>query len=463
MRLSVFNLYVEDHPEPGCTLVYNTFTGGFVVLERAELGALRRLDAGEGEAVGVDPAYLDPAVGILVESREAEERAWRDFYEESRARVGLSVVVSVTFACNFACTYCCQEDVLDGKTMSHETARRTGAWVAERARAVGSPSIHLVFVGGEPLLHPGRIEEVLAEVRARTDVPVAFTLLTNGLFLTRELVERWVPLGLTAAKVTLDGDERTHSITRRSKRGEDTFATIFRNVIDASGLIHVIVNGNYQDDTTHGFVPLLEQLRAAGFPRGARIRFTPAVAGLGAPSDAASGSCTWSGSAPEVMLALSDEVRRAGYDPGDLMAIGPCALHWKHSFTVDPEGRVYKCPGFLGNPGWAIGDVAVGLDGRHQALDDELQRVQGGCQGCAHRPNCSGGCVAAEWINQGRAEGVGCEGGYFESQKDALVTRKYALASTDSVEEALALFPPLPTPSPIVRQLGLTKLRVLAA
>src|SRR5205085_2541587 len=124
-------------------------------------------------------------------------------YEESRARVGLSVMVSVTFACNFACTYCCQEDVLDGKTMSHETARATGEWLAERARQIGSASIQLIFVGGEPLLHPGRIEEVLASARAHTDLPITFTLLTNGLFMTRDLVERWLPLGLTAAKVTL--------------------------------------------------------------------------------------------------------------------------------------------------------------------------------------------------------------------------------------------------------------------
>ena len=32
--------------------------------------------------------------------------------------------------------------------------------------------------------------------------------------------------------------------------------------------------------------------------------------------------------------------------------LGPCELHWKNNYTIDPEGRVYKCP------------VVAGLHGR---------------------------------------------------------------------------------------------------
>ena len=28
--------------------------------------------------------------------------------------------------------------------------------------------------------------------------------------------------------------------------------------------------------------------------------------------------------------------------------LGPCELHWKNSYTIDPEGHVYKCPAVAG-------------------------------------------------------------------------------------------------------------------
>jgi uncharacterized protein len=469
MRLSGFNLYVADCPVEGRTLVHNTFTGGFVTLPEEELAVLRAADAGqalsEAERAAIDPEYFDPAVGILVESREAEETAYRQWYEQQRRAVErLSAIVSVTFACNFACTYCCQSDVLDGHSMSPDTAKRTAHWLVERAGAIGARTIHLMFVGGEPLLQTARIEEIVHEVRA-SGLALTFGLITNGLFLTRRLVERWRPLGLVSAQVTLDGDETTHGITRRSKkRGEESFATIFRNVLAVAELITVKINGNYQRDTVHGFVPLVRELVRAGFPRGARIHFSPALTALGAPADSASGACSWSGSSPELMLALGDEVRRAGYDAGDPMSVGPCGFYRHHHYAIDPDGRLYKCPGFFGYEEWAIGAVSAGLNARYEELI--RHEVQSDCGGCAHRPNCAGGCVAAVWRTRGRAEGVNCEQDFFEHLKAPLVQRKYALAVADSPEEAAAMVPPLQNAIPVAADRSRHRpaaLRVLAA
>ena len=47
MRLSGFNLYVEDYPEQGQVLVHNTFAGSYVVLDAATVEVLRRADRGE--------------------------------------------------------------------------------------------------------------------------------------------------------------------------------------------------------------------------------------------------------------------------------------------------------------------------------------------------------------------------------------------------------------------------------
>jgi uncharacterized protein len=469
VRLSAFNLYVSDFPQPGTTLVHNTFSGGFAELPAAALDALRKADAGRalepGEHDLIDPALADPDVGIIVEDRQTEERAYRAWYEDRRTRSDeMAVIVSTTFACNLDCTYCCQSDVLDGTNMKEGVAADTARWLGDRALEIGARRLRLTFVGGEPLLHPARIEEMVREVRARVGdrVRVAMHLITNGVFLTRELVDRWLPLGLESAQVTLDGDETTHSITRRSKkRGEDSFAGIFRNVIDVCRLIRVTINGNYTDETTSGFVPLVKKLAAAGFPRGGKINFSPALAALGAPTDASYRSCNWSGSQPEMVIALSDEVRRNGFDSGDPMVVGPCGFHQRHTYAIDPSGHIYKCPGFLGHPEWAIGRVDSGLGPRYETLAG--MNPQRECGSCAHRPDCAGGCVAAVWMASGRAEGVNCEISYFDKYTRHLVGRRYAMASAETVAEAVTLFPPLELAEAPSSRRRSPALRVLAA
>ena len=47
MRLSRFNLFVDGYPEPGSTLIHNTLSGAFTVLDSETIAALRKLDAGE--------------------------------------------------------------------------------------------------------------------------------------------------------------------------------------------------------------------------------------------------------------------------------------------------------------------------------------------------------------------------------------------------------------------------------
>ncbi len=449
LRLSRFNLYVNDFPVAGTTLLYNSLTGAFLELDSETHAALGRLDRGEitTDEVAVDPAWLDDDAQFLVHSYDDDERSFDEWYETMRSRTdSMSAIVSVTFACNLDCTYCCQADVMDGKTMTPATGKATAAWLAGRAIEIGSRRLDITFVGGEPLVQKARIEEIVAELRARLaphGIELSFGLITNGVFMTRELVERWVPLGLRGAQVTLDGDETTHSITRRSKKNaEDSYATIFRNVIECADLISINVNGNYQADTISGFPALITKLRDAGLNPGTRMHFSPALAALGAPSEAATGTCTMGGLDPEWMLGLKDHVKRNGFEPGDPLNIGPCAFHLRHNYALDPLGNIYKCPGFLGKAEWAIGHVSTGLTSAYDRVV-EARPHRSSCGSCAHRPDCAGGCIAAEWIAKGREEGINCEGEYFDKNGDELLKRKYAF--TVAAEDGRDPFEFIPT------------------
>jgi uncharacterized protein len=455
VRLSTFNLYVDDYPETGETLVHNTFSGAYVVLDAETLAALRKLDRGEElsgheRELALDPDLHDPDVAVVVESRAAEEAEFRAWFERRRSKKKLDVIVCVNLACNFDCPYCLQAGVLDGSVMKEEVADQTAAWIAARAIEVGVDEVVLSFVGGEPLLHPKRIERIAGQIKAVVEprgIRFRFGLITNGYFLDQAMVERLRPFGLFMAKVTLDGDETTHSKTRVSKKGEDTFRRIFDNVVAASRSIRIAIEGNYQDDTVHGFAPLVEELAAAGMAeQGVPLHFRPALAFIDSPADAGSGACTWSGSDTSMRVALHDHILRHGFPTPSVEDVGPCEFHDHQAFAIDQDGTILKCPGFLGHAEWGIGHVATGLGDRYQQMI--RLNPQRECGGCAHRPNCGGGCVAAQWVALGRPEGVNCEHGYFESVKEEAAVRGYLLASSDTVKEALAAFPPPKVPIP---------------
>jgi uncharacterized protein len=449
VRLSAFNLYVEGYPEPGDVLVHNTFSGAYAVLDADVVAALRKADAGrpldadEAELID-DPDLRDPNVGLVVDSRAVEEQEFRAWFQQRRARTNaLEVLVSVNLACNFACTYCSQGEILDGSVMPEVTADHTADWIARRAVESGVDSVFLMFCGGEPLLHPARIARIASRIRdavAPRGLPVTFGLITNGYFLTADMLDALVPLGLVMAQVTLDGDGTTHAVTRVSKKGEDTFQRVFDHVIAASRRIRIKINGNYQENTVRGFAPLLALLEQGGLPAGSQINFTPALQALGAKEGSGSGSCTWSGSKTDLHVALQDEILRHGFDTGGAIhAVGPCEFHDHHSFAVDPDGTIYKCPGFMAHPEWGIGHVSQGLSPRYQQMI--AVNPQRECGSCAHRPNCAGGCVATQWLAVGRIDGVNCELPFFESVQQESLVRSYLLATSGDTSEALAAFP----------------------
>lgn len=443
VKLSAFNVYLPGFPAAGETLVYNTFSGGSVVLDDEYLERLR----GGAAELAADDELRGDDLGVVVESRAAEEQAFaawlRGVKEDSRT---LSALISTSYACNLACTYCFQEQVMSGKTMTATTADATAAFLGGRLLELKPAQVELVFIGGEPLLHPHLIERIASALKPLCDqhgVRLSFQIVTNGTLLTRSLVERLLPLGLDLVQVTIDGDECSHGITRVDKKGRNTFQATWAAVLACAPLVPVAIQGNYTEANLHGFLPLLERARKDGLDprRVPRIKFKPALAALGTPEDAGIDSCTWSNARPEVQLALGDAVRAFGFQPHDHLELGPCAIHQINHYSIGAEGLVYKCPGFVGKPEWATGSVADGLSERHRQLNRLANTRE--CGGCTFRPTCAGGCIATQWVASGVPEGVNCERGYFDTVGVDILKRNYFL-DTLPADEALAAIAALP-------------------
>ena len=77
----------------------------------------------------------------------------------------------------------------------------------------------------------------MARARRRAASELFINIITNGLLLTPEVVDRLLPFGLNGIKITLDGDRDTHNRMRPLRGGQGTFDRIVENIRRVAGRV----------------------------------------------------------------------------------------------------------------------------------------------------------------------------------------------------------------------------------
>jgi len=451
----MFNVRV---PMPGCDDVFlmNTFSDAQFVVSSDVVALLDRLQASSPVAAALSEEEQDAAAtladhGFLVPDREAEQRALEEYFSHVREdRTQLRVTVLTTLQCNFACDYCYQGDHGDSNQqavkMSPDTAARVAAWVESRLDAIGPKSLALTFFGGEPLLNQpvmfSLAEQLWTAARTR-GIGMHINIITNGLLLTPEVVDRLLPFGLTGIKVTLDGDRETHDRMRPLRGGQGTFDRIIANVRQVADRCPISIGGNFDASSADSYPALLDFLRKQDFARSiVKVAFKPVVrapepatpkgliplTAIGADGQPIGATCMTSVGAStgvcdschfvdEKMAFLRDETRKRGFPTTDGVHMGPCEIHRRHAHTIGPDGSIYACPGFTGDLAQAVGHIdAEASPGFEQAAARfEKLAAWKECQDCAFIPVCAGGCSTASHAELGNFDKPNCHKRSFEA------------------------------------------------
>jgi uncharacterized protein len=453
MQPSMFNVRVplEDRND---VFLMNTFTDAQLIVTRDVADLLDRLEAGpvqpstaaEREALAVLAEH-----GFVVESREADRRRLEDFFYSVREdREQLRVTVLTTLQCNFACDYCIQGDHGDynkhAARMSHDTAAQVAEWAEGRLDALTPSSFVLTFFGGEPLLNIPVLYYLSERLwRASGDRGVRFqvNIITNGLLLTPEIVDRLLPFGLNAVKITLDGDRDTHNRMRPLRGGQGTFDRIVGNVRQIAGKCRVSIGGNFDEDSVDSYPALLDFLREQEFAdKLSRVSFKPVIrerrpeppkgviplTAVGAEGKPLNGTCMTSAGGgtsicdscnflDEKMSFLRDETRKRGFATVDGVHMGPCEIHRRHAHTIGPDGSLYACPGFAGDAEQSTGHIDGREDASRARAAGRFDTVAAwrGCNDCAFIPVCAGGCTTAGHTEHGSIQSPSCHKASFEA------------------------------------------------
>jgi uncharacterized protein len=483
MQSSMFNVRVPLSPAAdNDVFLFNTFTDAQLVVGNDVASLLDRLADGAGAetlaALSDDERHAISTLaehGFIVDSRGAErQRLEAYFHDVHEGSDQLRITVLTTLQCNFACDYCIQGDHGDynrtAAKMTLENAERVALWAETRMDAIRPSSFVLTFFGGEPLLNLPVMyflaERLWASSVAR-GVHMQINVITNGLLLTPEVVDRLEPFGLNGFKITIDGDRDTHNRMRPLRGGQGTFDRIINNIRRIAGRCAISLGGNFDETSVESYPALLDFLASQEFAGNlSRVAFKPVIRdvkasvaagfeqrsstggtkfiGLTPVSDGkplngtcmtSAGSGTTAGACDschfldDQMSFLRDETKKRGFKTSDGVHMGPCEIHRKHAYTIGPDGDLYACPGFTGDRKMSTGHI----DGRSEASRTSAARrfdrlaAWKECRDCAFIPVCAGGCTVASHSELGDMNAPNChkksfEAGVVSMARDAAAT-----------------------------------------
>ncbi len=254
-----------------------------------------------------------------------------------------NVFFHILTACNLRCRHCYINTSQHGsQTLSRQTIEKWLGLFADPDRRS-----NLVFLGGEPTLHP----ELAQCIRAAKKLNYAVTVDSNG-YLFHDFLKRTSPEELDYLSFSLDGPD---AMVNDPIRGRGVFAVCLENMKKAVAagfkvsVIYTVSRANI--DHLHRMVPLLSEIGVKRFfiqvigLRGESAIF-PLKSGDEARENPQVSRSKWLAVVPAVAemgakAGLHVTYPKVFLDRGEDFE---CAGEVAENYFIFPNGRVYQCP-----------------------------------------------------------------------------------------------------------------------
>src|SRR5215467_10170666 len=272
MQASIFNIRVPLKDRDDVFLI-NTLTDAQLIVS-PDVAAL--LDRTSFDGVTDSERHAIALLadnGFFVSDYETDRRNLNDYFHRIKHSADeLHITVLTTLQCNFVCGYCYQGDREDfnqfADKMTLETAARVAEWIERELDRLRPQKFAMTFFGGEPLLNLPVVYDLAERTWAATQkrgIKQSLSMITNGLLLTEDVVDRLVPRGLRGVKITLDGDRETHNRMRPLRGGQGTFDRIIENIRKVADRTNISIGGNFDERSVDRFPALLQLLKQQEF------------------------------------------------------------------------------------------------------------------------------------------------------------------------------------------------------
>ena len=365
MKLSQFTVVVNDYPETGQHLLYNTLSRALIQVDTADWNVLQNLS----KDVPIEPqerTLLKPLrdQGFLVPKEIKEGERFLEYLNQSPNQKGGEVSVTLLTnlqRCPLACGYCYQQGTHAGGRLEGDLSDECIAFIKGQCEKVEAERLFISYYGSEPLSNLKAIVSTATELKqfcGEKGIHFRFGMVTSGVLLTRAVVETLCPLGFTQVQITVDGNQQTHDASRPFQSGKGTYATIMKNLAEYAGLISTDVLCVLDESRVNAAYELIDTLADNGYAeRRVRMTFSPVMEPSDNKTIAASQLYVDEGqkmAAEREMLVEIAKLSIYAAERGLFEDLLPkhtwCAMqrHDERNFTLEPSGKLYTCPIFIG-------------------------------------------------------------------------------------------------------------------
>jgi len=436
MKLSRFNLWVENYPEQEKHLLFNTRTQALIKVDQELKENLEQLS---GPKFNENLNALKEN-GIIVNNEEEEKLKLKDFFRQLKYesdKLTFETTILTTFSCNFKCSYCFEESVREKIFMDKDTSDLVIQWLINRAEKRKLKKIYLIYYGGEPLLNIRPIYDIswhMQDWARKSGVDFGFGIITNGSLVYPDLIDKFLSVGLKEVRVTIDGDREAHNKNRPFSDGQPSFDLIINNIKCIIDKVKVAVAGNFDRENFSSLPRLLDYLDKIGLLyKLDYFVFAPIVPRLGPkenPSAIELSHCLSflekDGLFNEVLSIKRELLKRKLKLRTSGLAINACPLTMQDAgVTIDPKGLIYKCNSLLGYPEFSVGDVHnEEFNQRH----DKFLNIDAWdkCPAdCPYVPMCQGGCRLFSYLENKNFSDLSCKRDYFDRITPELIKLEY--------------------------------------
>lgn len=368
----------------------------------------------------------------LVTLKENGQLFSADDYEQFADRMVSSplkaMCLHVSHDCNLRCKYCfAGQGIYGGKPqiMSFEVAKAAIDFLIDKS--VGRRNLELDFFGGEPLMNFDVVKKTVEYARSlekENGKVFRFTMTTNGVLLDEEIGD-FLNKEMNNVVLSLDGRKEVNDAMRPNAGGKGSYDTIvpkYQAFVQKRGDKDYYVRGTFTKENLDFSQDVLH-MAELGFDQ---VSVEPVV------------------SDPQLPFSIREEDLPRVFEEYDRLAKillerkktgtgfnffhfmldleqGPCAIKrlrgcgcGNEYAAVDPDGNVFPCHQFVGQPEWKMGSVLTGeydLESKARFARATVYSKEK-CRNCWAKFYCSGGCNANNQQYEGdilKAHTLSCE------------------------------------------------------
>ena len=357
---------------------------------------------------------LDEIRSLISEGLLFSEDPYEEFLPQwTRNTVVKALCLHIAHDCNLRCRYCfagAGEYLGERSLMSLEVGKKAIDFLIENSG--NRRNLEVDFFGGEPLMNFDVVKGIVGYARSReqdSGKRFRFTITTNILLLNKDKRD-FINEHMDNVVLSIDGRREVNDAMRQRLDGTgcyDRILPLAKAMVEERGHQNYYVRGTFTRDNLDFGEDVLH-LADLGFEQ---ISVEPVVASAESGLDIREEDIPRACAEYERLAKIYAERRADGrwfnffHFMLDLEG-GPCIAKRLRGcgsgteyLAVTPEGDLYPCHQFAGQPEFLLGSVFTGFSGNPVREEFYCSNVyeKPECRECWAKYYCSGGCAANAW------------------------------------------------------------------